>query len=51
MKLDWKTRSLAALVGFLGALGGMGVMVTGLRFDGFVPMGPVAVWCLSVSLL
>lgn len=48
---NWKTRSLGALVGFLGAFGGMGVMVTGLRFSDAFGMGPVAIWCLIFSLL
>ena len=51
MRINRKTRSLACLVGFLGAFGGIGVMVTGLRFGGAVDMGRIALWCLLFSLL
>lgn len=51
MRINWKTRGLAGLVGFLGAFGGVGVMVTGLRFGGSVDMGKVFLWCLLFSLL
>ena len=51
MQNNWKTRALGALVGFLGAFGGMGVMVTGLRFSGHFGMGQIALWCLVLSLL
>ena len=51
MRHDPKTRTVAFLVAFLGSLGGVGVMVTGLRFGEHVPMAPVAVWCLLFALL
>ncbi len=51
MQTSWKTRALGFLVGFLGAFGGMGVLVTGLRFSGAFGMGRIAVWCLTFSLL
>ena len=48
---NWKTRLLACILGFCGALGGIGVMVTGLRFGGHIPMGAVALFCLAASAL
>ena len=50
MQNNWKTRSFGALVGFLGAFGGMGVMATGLRFYAHLSMGQIAIWCLALSL-
>lgn len=51
MQINRKTRALGALVGFLGAFGGMGVMATGLRFYAHLSMGQIALWCLVAALL
>ena len=51
MQNNGKTRLLGALVGFLGAFGGMGVMATGLRFYEHLSMGQIALWCLALALL
>ena len=47
---NWKTRLLACILGFCGALGGIGVMVTGLRFGGHISMQTVALCCLVSAL-
>ena len=51
MKADQKQRRFAGLLmGFLCGLGGIGCIITGMRFGG-VSMFPVAVFCLGAAIV